>query len=325
MTPVLQIENLHVRFATPDGVIEAVRGVDFSVAPGACVGVVGESGSGKSQMFLAVLGLLARNGTSTGRVHVEGVELRQDNEDALNRVRGARIGTIFQDPMTSLTPHLTIGEQLAEVLQVHRGLARPEARLRSIAMLERVQIGDAHTRMRQYPHELSGGMRQRVLVAIALACDPALVIADEPTTALDVTIQAQILALFRDLLRDSQLAMVLITHDFGVVADVCDRVAVMYAGRIVEAAPTSTIFRIPRHPYTAGLLAAAPRLDDDEMGPMRTIEGQPASGLLEVPGCSFAQRCLQATGRCRGERPQLRASGGGGSVACHHPLTEVRA
>jgi oligopeptide transport system ATP-binding protein len=325
MTPVLHIENLQVRFATPDGVIEAVRDVDFSVAPGEFVGIVGESGSGKSQMLLAVLGLLARNGTATGRVRVEGVELSQDDEDALNRVRGARIGTIFQDPMTSLTPHLTIGKQLAEVLEVHRGIAHAEARLRSIAMLERVHIGAAQTRIDQYPHQLSGGMRQRVMVAMALACDPALVVADEPTTALDVTIQAQILALFQDLRRDSQLAMVLITHDFGVVADVCDRVVVMYAGRIVEAAATRDIFRTPCHPYTEGLLAAAPRLDDEVAGPMRAIAGQPPSAYVDVPGCSFAERCPRASDRCRRERPRLLDSGGGRSVACHHPLTEVRA
>ncbi len=325
MTPVLQIENLYVRFATPQGVIEAVRGVDFSVAPGECVGIVGESGSGKSQMLLSVLGLLARNGSSTGRVYVEGVELSRGNEAALNRVRGARIGTVFQDPMTSLTPHMTIGEQLGEVLEVHRRLQSDEARMRSIAMLEHVHIGDARTRIDQYPHELSGGMRQRVMVAMALLCDPALVIADEPTTALDVTIQAQLLALFQDLHRNSQLAMVLITHDFGVVADVCDRVAVMYAGRIVEAAPTANVFQAPRHPYTEGLLAAAPRLEDRVAGPMRTIEGQPPSGHEDVAGCSFAARCPRATAFCRSERPHLIESDGGGSVACHHPLTQSHA
>jgi oligopeptide/dipeptide ABC transporter ATP-binding protein len=191
-------------------------------------------------------------------------------------------------------------------------------------MLQRVHVGDARTRIDQYPHELSGGMRQRVMVAIALACEPALVIADEPTTALDVTIQAQILALFQDLHRDSQLAMVLITHDFGVVADVCDRVAVMYAGRIVEAATTRNIFRTPRHPYTEGLLAAAPRLDDEVAGPMRTIEGQPPSGYVDVRGCSFAERCPRASDRCRSERPRL-LENDGGLVACHHPLTQVRA
>lgn len=316
MTPVLHIENLHVRFATPDGVIEAVRGVDFSVAPGEFVGIVGESGSGKSQMVLAVLGLLARNGTTTGRVRVEGVELSQANEDALNRVRGARIGTIFQDPMTSLTPHMTIGKQLAEVLEAHRGVAHAEARLRSIAMLERVHIGAAQTRIDQYPHELSGGMRQRVMVAMALICGPALVVADEPTTALDVTIQAQILDLLAGLQRRLGMAMILVTHDLGIVAERADDVAIMYAGRIIEYAPVAAIFSSPMHPYTRGLLRSIPKVGADKSRRLEAIPGVVPDLLQLSSGCHFRDRCGRAISRCTAIDPDLEELRPGHWAAC---------
>jgi oligopeptide transport system ATP-binding protein len=329
MARLLDIQGLSVRFDTPEGAIAAVSDVDFSVETGECVGVVGESGSGKSQIFLALLGLLTRNGRATGHARLGDIELLGRDEALLNQVRGARIGMIFQDPMTSLTPHLTIGEQLTETLEVHRGLTRAAARARAVKMLERVRIGDSQTRLNQYPHELSGGMRQRAMIAIALLCDPELVIADEPTTALDVTIQAQILALFRELRVELHMTLVLITHDLAVAAGLCDRIAVMYAGRIVEQATTREIFRAPRHPYTEGLLAAAPRLDDALSGPMRTIAGQPPTSNVDVAGCSFADRCPRVSDRCRKERPQLlpdaHADGNAdGRVACHHPLTDPR-
>jgi oligopeptide transport system ATP-binding protein len=326
MPRLLDIEGLNVQFSTPEGDVPAVSDVNFGVAAGECVGLVGESGSGKSQIFLAALGLLARNGSARGRVRLGEIDLLATDPAALNRVRGARVAMIFQDPMTTLTPHLTVGEQLSEVLEVHDDLAPEVARGRALAMLERVHIGDAATRLEQYPHELSGGMRQRVMIAMALICDPEIVIADEPTTALDVTIQAQILELFRELRATSHLGLVLITHDLGVVAGLCDRVAVMYAGRIVEEAAVRDIFRSPRHPYTAGLLAAAPRLDDPVDRPMQTIAGQPPNLIAVVTGCSFAERCPRASDLCRKERPGLLAYGTtGGTVACHHPLAEPTA
>jgi len=322
-TPLLHIEGLNVRFATADGDVAAVTDVDLRIEAGECVGVIGESGSGKSQIFLAALGLLARNGRASGRVRLGERDLIGSDRSALNEVRGARVGMIFQDSMTSLTPHLTIGEQLIEVLQAHRRVGRAAARCRALAILERVHISDAAVRFDQYPHELSGGMRQRVMIAIALLCDPELVIADEPTTALDATIQAQILALFREVRRDTRTGLALITHDFGVLAGLCDRVVVLYAGRIVEEAGIENIFRSPRHPYTQGLLQAAPRLDDDPASPMSAIPGHPPTGREEFAGCAFADRCPRVSPRCRSQRPVLEVTeAGGGSVACHHPLAE---
>ena len=326
MQRLLEIAALNVRFATPEGEVAAVRDVDFGVGAGECVGLVGESGSGKSQIFLAALGLLARNGRVSGTARFGDLDLLTCDRAALDRIRGARVGMIFQDSMTSLAPHLKIGEQLAEVLEVHGGLGSRVARSRALAILERVHIGDGATRLAQYPHELSGGMRQRVMIASALLCDPELVIADEPTTALDVTIQAQILELFRELRRESRLSLVVITHDIAVVAGLCDRVAVMYAGRIVEEAPVGALLRTPRHPYTHGLLAAVPRLDDSTDTPMQAIPGQPPNPAAWEAGCSFAERCTRASEHCRRERPELTADGSGTrTVACHHPLGETRA
>jgi oligopeptide transport system ATP-binding protein len=323
MPPLLQIDGLNVRFRTAGGEVAAVRDVDLHVDAGECVGVIGESGSGKSQILLAALGLLARNGWASGRVRFGDRDLLGSPRAALNEVRGSRVGMIFQDSSTSLTPHLTVGEQMTEVLEAHLRLDRAAARTRALAMLERVHIGDPAVRFAQYPHELSGGMRQRVMIATALLCDPQLVIADEPTTALDVTIQAQILALFRELRRDCSAGLVLVTHDFGVLAGLCDRVLVLYAGRVVEEAPIEKILRYPRHPYTRGLLAAAPRLDDDTNQPMSSIPGYPPSGREELAGCAFAGRCARASALCRSQRPLLQpGSSGGGLVACHYPLAE---
>jgi ABC-type dipeptide/oligopeptide/nickel transport system ATPase component len=258
---ILEIENLSVRFTSAQQEVSCVRDFSLSVARGECVGVVGESGAGKSQAFLAIMGLLAANGGSSGRARFESLELIGASRAALDRIRGARMAMIFQNPMTSLTPHLRVGDQVAELLVKHSGLAWHAARARALEMLTRVQLPDPERRAHQYPHELSGGMRQRVMIAIALACDPPLVIADEPTTALDVTIQAQILALLAELKRARRLSLVLITHDLGVVAGLADRVAVMCAGRIVECGPVAKILRSPTHPYTQSLLEAAPHID----------------------------------------------------------------
>ena len=257
----LRLESLDVRFTTPEGEVHAVRDLSLAVRPGECLGVVGESGAGKSQAFLAALGLLAPNGRATGRAWFGTQDLLGLQPRALDRIRGARIGMVFQDPMTSLTPHIRIGDQIAEPLVRHRGASWADARRRALALLNRVHVTDAERRLRQYPHELSGGMRQRVMIAIALACEPSLLIADEPTTALDVTIQTQILGLLRQLKRARGMSMVLITHDLGAIAGVADRVAVMQAGTIVELDAVGVILKSPRHPYTRTLLQAMPRID----------------------------------------------------------------
>ena len=280
--PVLTLEGLTVRFATPGGALTAVEGLSLSVAPGECLGVVGESGAGKSQAFLAVMGLLAANGRASGSARFAGTELIGLGSAALDAVRGARIGMVFQDPMSSLTPHLTVGDQIAEVMMRHLHLPRAAARGRALELLERVQLTDPARRMRQYPHELSGGMRQRAGIAIALACGPQLLIADEPTTALDVTVQAQILALLAGLKRERSMAMVVITHDMGVVAGVADRVAVMRAGRLVEAAAVAGILKSPRDPYTRELVrVAAPPVRGADVA-----AAVPGSTALAVSGLS---------------------------------------
>ena len=279
---VLALEGLTVTFATAAGAVKAVEGLSLSVAPGECLGVAGESGAGKSQAFLAVMGLLAANGRVSGSARFAGTELIGLGAAALDEVRGARIGMVFQDPMTSLTPHLTVGDQIAEVMVRHLDLRRTAARGRALELLERVQLTDPARRMRQYPHELSGGMRQRAGIAIALACGPQLLIADEPTTALDVTVQAQILALLAGLKREHSMAMVLITHDMGVVAGVADRVAVMRAGRLVEAGAVAAILKAPRDPYTRELVrAAAPAA-----GGAQSAGAAPAPAALAVSGLS---------------------------------------
>jgi oligopeptide/dipeptide ABC transporter ATP-binding protein len=258
---VLRLEDLSVEFATSRGPVAAVRGISLSVKPGECLGVVGESGAGKSQAFLGALGLLAPNGTVRGHASFGSTELVGKTSSELDRVRGLHVGMVFQDPMTSLTPHIRVGDQIAEPLAFHVGVTWREARLRALALLRRTRVTDPERRMKQYPHELSGGMRQRVMLAIALACEPTLLIADEPTTALDVTVQAQILALLADLKRERSMAMVLITHDLGVVAGLADRVAVMQEGRIVEEGTAGTILKTPHHDYTRKLLNAMPRID----------------------------------------------------------------
>ncbi len=317
MDPVLEIRGLTTRFATPEGEVVAADGVELEIAPGESLAVVGESGSGKSQVFLAVMGLLAANGRSTGSIRYRGREILGLPPRELDRIRGARIAMIFQDPSTALNPYLTIGRQLGEVLEVHKGARPAEARARALAMLARVGIPEPARRLDQYPHELSGGMRQRVMIAMALLAEPDLLIADEPTTSLDVTIQAQILHLIASVRRELGTAIALVTHDLGVVAGLCDRVLVLYAGRVVEMGPTDALFATPLHPYTRGLLRATPRLSDPLEVPLEAIPGQPPDLRRLPPGCPFAERCPEVVERCRLEQPLLRAAGPGRRVACH--------
>jgi oligopeptide transport system ATP-binding protein len=315
--PVLSLENLSVRFATSDGDVQAVRDVSLGVRGGECLGIVGESGSGKSQTFLATLGLLAQNGRAEGKATFRGQDILGLDAAGLNKMRGNRIAVVFQDPMTSLTPHMRIGRQLAEVLILHKGLTRADARARALDVLGRVGIADAGRRIDQFPHELSGGMRQRVMIAMALLCEPELLIADEPTTALDVTVQAQILDILRHLTHEMNLALVLITHDLGVVAGLADRVAVMYGGRVVEQGTAHDIFHRPGHPYTRALLKATTRLDDDADIPLAAIPGQPPSASSLPTGCAFAPRCDAVFERCHSERPALATIGPMHRAACH--------
>ena len=262
--PILQIQDLHVRFKTPDGMVHAVKGATFDIAKGEVVGVVGESGSGKSQMFMAAIGLLAGNGEATGSVRFKGQELIGAPAKVLRSIRGSKASVIFQDPLTSLTPHMKVGQQIVEILTTHKHASHADAQRRALDMLELVRIPEAKRRMQQYPHELSGGMRQRVMIAMATACDPDLLIADEPTTALDVTVQAQVLEIMRDLTRELGTAIALISHDMGVIASMCDRVQVMRYGEFVEAGPVDEIFYAPKHGYTQMLLDAVPRLDQPD-------------------------------------------------------------
>ena len=317
MAALLEVTNLNTRFDTPDGEVKAVNDVSFAIAEGETVGVVGESGSGKSQAFLSVMGLLATNGRATGSARFRGTELLGAAPGELNRIRGSRIAMIFQDAMTSLNPYLRISRQMTEVLVTHRGMNESEARKAAIGMLDRVRIPEAKRRFDMYPHEFSGGMRQRVMIAMALLCEPDLLIADEPTTALDVTIQAQILDLMRDLKRGSRTAIVMITHAMGVVAGLCDRVMVMYGGRIVEEAPVRDIFYDPQHPYTHGLLRSTPRLDEPITAELRTIPGQPPNLQHLPPGCAFRERCFWRVERCRTEEPAVHPAGPGRRKACH--------
>ena len=320
MPPVLDIRDLEIRFATPDGVVEAANKVSLSVEPGETLGIVGESGSGKSQVFMAVMGLLASNGRATGSVKFQGEEILGRKPAELNKIRGARMSMIFQDPMTSLNPYLTIERQLTEVLETHRGMSSKEARQAAVDMLERVQIPEADRRISHYPFEFSGGMRQRAMIAMALALNPRLIIADEPTTALDVTVQAQILQLIKRVQGEFGTAVILITHDLGVIARVADRVVVMYAGKAMEYADKRTLYHQPHHPYTEGLTASLPQQGTRETR-LKPIPGQPPS-LLRVPGgCPFHPRCGYAMPKCRTTEPPVQpvAGGAGHLSACWLP------
>ena len=324
MSALLEIENLRTHFFTRDGVVRAVDGVSFSVGKGETLAVVGESGCGKSVTALSVLRLIASppGRIVSGKIRFEDKELLGLGEADMRGLRGNEISMIFQEPMTSLNPVLTAGRQIAEALRVHRGLGRAAAHAAAVDMLRQVDIPEPERRAGEYPHQLSGGMRQRVMIAMALACQPRLLIADEPTTALDVTIQAQILDLMRALKEKSGATIVLITHDLGVVAEMAERVVVMYAGRKVEEAPVDSLFARPRHPYTRGLLGSIPRLGEaageGNAGARRLAEipGMVPSLKEAIPGCLFAPRCAHATDRCRREYPPLEDKGGGHSVAC---------
>jgi oligopeptide transport system ATP-binding protein len=319
MTAVLDVADLRTTFATPEGAVQAVNGVSFAVDRGETLGVVGESGSGKSQIFMSIMGLLARNGRAAGSVKFHGQEILNLEVEKLNEVRGAKMAMIFQDPMTSLNPYLSVRRQMTEVLVQHKGMSEKEATKTAVALLERVQIPSAKQRLNLYPHEFSGGMRQRVMIAMALLCGPELLIADEPTTALDVTVQAQILELLVELQRDVGMAVALITHDLGVIARAADRVMVMYAGNIVEKGAVRDLFKDPQHPYTEGLLESMPRLDEHEATRLTTIGGQPPN-LQNLPsGCAFRDRCRYAFERCVTERPLLIEFAPGRSKACHLP------
>jgi oligopeptide/dipeptide ABC transporter ATP-binding protein len=313
----LEVRNLHVRFSTPDGVVHAVRGIDYWIAPGEAVGLVGESGSGKSVSALSILRLLqSPPATLSGEIRFRGVDLLTAPPEKLRRIRGSDIAMVFQDPLSSLNPVLTIGQQVSEALAVHRGLHGPAARRRAAELLSLVGISDPDRQLDRYPHQFSGGMRQRVMIAASLSCNPSLLIADEPTTALDVTIQAQILDLLARLRVELGMAIMLITHDLGVVAGVTDRINVMYAGRIVETGPTDVVLSNPRHPYTEGLLRSIPSLDRDRHEPLIPIEGAPPDLRLDVAGCPFQPRCPSAFARCTEARPSLLPAGRGRGSAC---------
>lgn len=320
----IEVKNLSVRFETGDGAVRAVNGINFALDRGQTLGIVGESGSGKSQSVLAMMGLLAKNGKASGQVLYKGDDVLAMRPEVLNKIRGDRIAMIFQDPMTSLNPYLTVERQMTEVLQFHKGLDRKAARARSVQMLDAVKIPDAARRINTYSHEFSGGMRQRVMIAMALLCEPELLIADEPTTALDVTVQAQILSLLRDLQRDFGTAIVLITHDLGVVAGLCDQVMVLYGGRVMEQADAQSIFYRPSHPYTIGLLGAIARLDRSD-GPLVAIPGAPPNMSRPMSGCPFHPRCTLAQEACSTQLPALQAQPQAPNIlrACHLSTQEV--
>jgi oligopeptide/dipeptide ABC transporter ATP-binding protein len=317
----LSVEDLRVHFRTRRGTVHAVNGISFDIAPGETLGIVGESGCGKSVTSLALLGILARNGrVASGRALFGGRDLLRMSDRELRRVRGKEIAMIFQDPMTSLNPVLTIGRQIREALETHLGLRKDEATRRTADLLDRVGIPSASARLRDYPHQFSGGMRQRAMIAMALACEPKLLIADEPTTALDVTIQAQILGLLRELVSERDTALILITHDLGVVAGMCERVNVMYAGLFMETGEADRLFGSPRHPYTLGLLQSVPRLDAPRGGRLRPIEGQPRDMLQAPEACPFQPRCRYEVEQSRREVPPLREIERGHCVACFNPV-----
>ena len=319
----LEVEDLQTHFGTPDGVVRAVEGLSFHIDAGETLAIVGESGCGKSVTSMSILRLIAEPpGKIAGRIRFEGRDLLQLSEAEMRKLRGNDISMVFQEPMTSLNPVLTVGRQIGETLRLHQGLDARQAEARAVEMLTLVGIPAPGRRVREYPHQLSGGMRQRVMIAMALACNPKLLIADEPTTALDVTIQAQILDLMRDLKTRLGSAIMLITHDLGVVAEMAQRVVVMYAGRKVEEATAAEIFGNPQHPYTRGLLGAVPKLGSSLAGAGRSklaeIPGLVPSLRQRIVGCPFAGRCLSATDLCRTVAPAVEAKRPGHLVACHY-------
>ena len=327
--PLLSVRDLRVTFGSGDRTVHAVNGISYDLERGDTLGVVGESGCGKSVSSLALMRLLPRPAARipTGEILFEGEEILGLSEEAVREIRGNRMAMIFQDPMTSLNPVLTVERQLTEVLETHRKLNHSGAVTRAVELLELVGIPAARRRLRDYPHQFSGGMRQRVMIAMALACDPQLLIADEPTTALDVTIQAQILDLMRSMVSEMGTALILITHDLGVVAGMARTINVMYAGHIVERADTDELFGRPRHPYTVGLLQSIPRLDAQGRSALVPIQGQPPDLSRQIQGCPFAPRCFNAQERCRSENPPLEAAPDAApshQVACWYPAEGER-
>ncbi|THH35398.1 ABC transporter ATP-binding protein [Aliishimia ponticola] len=324
--PLLEVDDLAVEFHVGGTVQRAVQGVSFSLERGKTLGVVGESGCGKSVTSLSIMRLVPQppGKYARGEIRFDGRDLLTLPEAEMRKLRGARIGMIFQEPMTSLNPVYTCGEQIIETLTIHSGLSRAEAREKAIEMLDLVGLPSPSSRVDDYPHQLSGGQRQRVMIALALANDPDLLIADEPTTALDVTVQAQILDLMGDLRSRTGAAVVLVTHDLSVVAQTCDDVVVMYAGRVVERAPTATLFADPQHPYTVGLMAAIPRINA-AVGRLATIPGSVPPPWAAIKGCRFASRCPLATDQCRAEDPPMTEISAGHGVACWRAPIEVAA
>jgi oligopeptide transport system ATP-binding protein len=316
--PVLEVIDLKTRFHTPEGIVHAVNGVSFSVPEGGTLAVVGESGCGKSVTMMSILRLIPipPGEIVSGQAIYRGSDLLKLGEQGMENIRGKEIAMIFQDPMTSLNPVLTIGRQLTEPLRIHLGMSKEQANLRALELLEMVGIPNTGNRLESYPHQFSGGMRQRVMIAMALACNPSLLIADEPTTALDVTIQAQIIELVENLRQNIGLSIIWITHDLGVVAGMADRVIVMYAGYIVEKAEVDTLYEDPRHPYTLALLAALPRADRRRDKKLKSIPGAPPNLLVEPKGCPFAPRCEYAHERCRADNPALTSVAPGHQIAC---------
>ncbi len=323
--PLLEVNGLQTQFFTQDGVVKAVDGVSFYVNEGETLGIVGESGCGKSVSVLSVMRLIPQPPGKIvgGEVLFEGEDLLHVNDDEIRRVRGNKIAMIFQDPMTSLNPVLTIGRQINEALELHMGMSKEEARKRSAELLSMVGIPEADMRLDDYPHQFSGGMRQRAMIAMGLACNPQLLIADEPTTALDVTIQAQIVDLVKRLRDEIGMAIIWITHDLGVVAGLADRMMVMYAGHAVEEAPVKEVYADPRHPYTIGLLGSLPRLDEIREEKLKSIEGLPPDLIDLPPGCPFEPRCVWSIEKCKNVRPELEPVGPRHRIACWVDVTET--
>jgi len=319
----LDVKDLNVRFATQEGEVHAVNGVSFALEKGEALGIVGESGSGKSQLAFSILGLLAANGRASGSITFDGGEILNLPEAQLNKIRADRIAMVFQDPMTALNPYMRISDQMAETLIQHKGVSKRDAVAQAVEMLDAVKIPDAKNRVRLFPHEFSGGMRQRVMIAMALLCKPDVLIADEPTTALDVTVQAQIMDLLGELRRDLGMATVLITHDLGVVAGFCERAIVMYGGQVMEQSEIDPLFAQPTHPYTKGLLAALPRLDADST--MIPIRGNPPNMTGAPTGCPFCPRCDFVEDICATNMPPLTTFAEGRARACHRVIEEVAA
>lgn len=316
----LSVQDLSIRFRTPDGYVHAVNDVSFDIEPGQKLAIVGESGSGKSQIALSILGLLAKNAEARGRVLFNDQNLLDMPTSRINKIRAKEIGIIFQDPMSSLNPYMTVERQLNEVLELHEGLRGRAARARVLEVLDAVQIPDARNRLKSYPHEFSGGMRQRIVIAMALLCRPKLILADEPTTALDVTVQAQIMRLLDDIQKEYGSSIMLITHDLGVVAGFCDETLVLYGGRVMERAKTREIFAAPSHPYTRGLMRAVPNIHAQD-AKLQSIPGQPPNQLTPPVGCPFAERCTDSRDRCYDNLPALNA--GAHQRACLRPVEEL--